>query len=70
MSSLNNIKKKLLIFIIALTIIIGGVFSFSHYVPNVIAGWGACTVVGCGCRGYVGSGWYCDNCGHSFNLHY
>jgi hypothetical protein len=34
------------------------------------AGYGQCSVSGCYCQGYIGSGPLCQNCGHQYGLHW
>lgn len=34
------------------------------------AGYGACSVSGCYCQGYMGSGPQCQNCGHQYGAHW
>ena len=33
------------------------------------AGWGYCTVSGCGCKAFMGTQDLCTNCGHNYSLH-
>lgn len=33
-------------------------------------GYGACSVSGCGCAGFDGSGNICQRCGHSYREHW
>jgi hypothetical protein len=33
-------------------------------------GYGQCSISGCPCRAYTGSGWNCDNCGHKYESHW
>lgn len=35
-----------------------------------ISGYGTCSVSGCYCSGYMGSGSICENCGHNYSFHY
>lgn len=34
------------------------------------SGYGSCSVYGCNCRAYEGSGNTCSNCGHNYYRHY
>jgi len=34
------------------------------------AGYGECSVSGCNCKAYMGENDTCNNCGHSFKLHW
>lgn len=34
------------------------------------AGYGPCSVYGCNCQAYMGSGDTCGNCGHAYSLHW
>jgi hypothetical protein len=34
------------------------------------AGYGACSVSGCYCQSYMGSGPLCQNCGHQYGMHW
>jgi hypothetical protein len=34
------------------------------------AGYGECSVYGCNCKAYMGENDTCNNCGHSFKLHW
>lgn len=34
------------------------------------AGYGQCSVYGCNCQAYVGSGNTCENCGHAYSSHW
>lgn len=37
--------------------------------PEIIMGYGECSVSGCNCRAYMGSADTCENCGHGKHLH-
>ncbi len=34
------------------------------------AGYGQCSISGCPCRGFMGSGGLCTNCGHQYGAHW
>ncbi len=34
------------------------------------AGYGACSISGCPCKGYMGSAQLCQNCGHQYGAHW
>jgi uncharacterized protein (DUF983 family) len=38
--------------------------------PEIKMGYGACSVSGCYCKGYMGSADTCQNCGHNYGLHW
>jgi hypothetical protein len=38
--------------------------------PGIHMGPGACSVSGCNCQAYMGSGTTCENCGHNWSLHW
>lgn len=37
---------------------------------RVVRAFGACSVAGCNCQGFMGSGQTCENCGHSYSMHW
>ena len=34
------------------------------------AGYGSCSISGCYCQSYMGSGTLCQNCGHQYGMHW
>jgi hypothetical protein len=34
------------------------------------AGYGACSISGCPCKGYMGNAQLCQNCGHQYGAHW
>jgi hypothetical protein len=47
-----------------------GVFVTALTSEKADAGYGACSVSGCPCQGYMGSGPLCQNCGHQYGMHW
>jgi hypothetical protein len=41
----------------------------AHHAGGVVRGYGACSVSGCGCQGFMGSDQLCGNCHHNYSFH-
>jgi hypothetical protein len=47
-----------------------GVVAAALTADQAQAGYGQCSVSGCPCRGFMGSGGLCGNCGHQYGAHW
>jgi hypothetical protein len=47
-----------------------GVVAAAVAVSAAHAGYGACSISGCPCKGYMGSAQLCQNCGHQYGAHW